>query len=180
MKQATGTINICGVYDLESIKNAQADYVVSIMDPDTPEPESLAGFPSERILMLRFHDIIEETGNLTIPQESHMRQLLEFAPISKNAALLVHCAAGVSRSTAAAILILAQRNPMAAAGSVIVQATSMVPNAWPNWRMIEIGDALLHRDGQILTAVKKHYVSMQERYPKFFQHLSSAPWSTYP
>jgi predicted protein tyrosine phosphatase len=56
--------------------------------------------------------------------------------------LLVHCRAGVSRSTAAAALILIQANPEWSASAALDAIAAIRPRAWPNLLILEFGDAL--------------------------------------
>ena len=64
--------------------------------------------------------------------------------------LLVHCHAGVSRSTASAVLLLAQRDPARDPGDIVDEVVRRRPQAWPNLRIVEIGDRLLGRRGPAL------------------------------
>src|SRR6266571_8045315 len=68
------------------------------------------------------------------------------------ALLLVHCRAGVSRSTAAAALILMQANPEWPASAALDAVAAIRPRAWPNLLILEFGDALLGRNGEIVAA----------------------------
>src|SRR5207244_5610784 len=77
--------------------------------------------------------------------------------------LLVHCHAGVSRSTAAAALILAQARPDRPAEEALLTVVRRRPRAWPNLRIIELGDALLGRRGEIVEAARAHYRRVLER-----------------
>jgi predicted protein tyrosine phosphatase len=76
---------------------------------------------------------------------------------SSCAHLLVHCHAGISRSTAAMTLILAQARPDLSADSILSEVLRIRSKAWPNLRIIELGDALLGRNGEIVSAVPSLY-----------------------
>ena len=79
--------------------------------------------------------------------------------------LLVHCYAGVSRSTAAAALIMVQMHPGRPARVALDTVARMRPRAWPNLRMLEFGDALLGRNGEIVAATRAVYRRALEREP---------------
>ena len=79
--------------------------------------------------------------------------------------LLVHCHAGVSRSTASAALILAQAYPDRPAAEVLAEVSQMRPRAWPNLRILEFGDALLGRNGEIVAAAATVYRRVLDREP---------------
>ena len=79
--------------------------------------------------------------------------------------LLVHCHAGVSRSTAATALILAQAHPERPAREVLDAVSRMRPRAWPNLRILEFGDELLGRGGEIVAAAGPIYRRVLDREP---------------
>ena len=69
----------------------------------------------------------------------------------------MHCHAGVSRSTAAMTLILAQARSDLAGDEILAEVLRIRRLAWPNLRIIELGDALLGRNGAIVSAVSRLY-----------------------
>jgi predicted protein tyrosine phosphatase len=170
-------ITICGLEELPGHgRGGAVTHVLSILDPGWPEPEALGGFDVHRRLKLHFHDVIEELPGWIAPERWDVELLLTFARDldavghgagSESVAphLLVHCHAGVSRSTAAAILILAQRDPGQSARDVVGRVIRLRPRAWPNLRMIEFGDALLGRQGEIVAAVRALYRLVLDRDP---------------
>ena len=91
-----------------------------------------------------------------------------------DAHLLVHCHAGVSRSTAAAALILAQAHPDWPASRVLDAVAAMRPRAWPNLLILEFGDALLGRNGEIVAAVGAIYRRVLARDPDFEELMIEA------
>ena len=107
-------ITICGIPELGEHSTAGVTHVLSILGPNSPDPPELAAFARHRRLILRFHDVIEPQPNQIAPTREDVERLLVFGrQVSETpeAHLLVHCRAGVSRSTAAAALILMQANP---------------------------------------------------------------------
>ncbi len=169
-------ISVCGIEELAAHHRGGITHVLSILDPGWPEPEALRGFAVDRRLKLHFHDVIEPLPGWTAPQRWDVELLLAFGrdlgaidgaagEEPRRPHLLVHCHAGVSRSTAAAILILAQRDPARPAREVAGEILRLRPRAWPNLRIIELGDALLGRDGEIVAAVRALYRSVLARDP---------------
>src|SRR6266404_6803841 len=133
-----------------------------------PDPPAFAGFSPHRRLALRFHDIIETRPNCLAPQQADVERLLAFGHElieGLPAHLLIHCHAGVSRSTASAALILAQSRPDRPAEEALLTVVRRRPRAWPNLRIIELGDALLGRRGEIVEAARAHYRRVLEREP---------------
>jgi len=168
-------ITICGLDELAGHRAADVTHVLSILDPGWPEPEALRGFDVHRRLKLHFHDVIEPVPRWIAPERWDVELLLAFGrdlgaiggagEEPAHTHLLVHCHAGVSRSTAAAILILAQRDSARPAADAVREIVRLRPRAWPNLRMIELGDPLLGRGGEIVAAVRAHYRTALDREP---------------
>jgi predicted protein tyrosine phosphatase len=161
-------LTICGIEELEGHCAGGVTHVLSILDPGWPEPESLSGFDINRRLRLRFHDVIESQPGWIAPERWDVELLLAFSrglAASEEAHLLVHCHAGVSRSTAAATLVMAQTRPDRPAGEVLQEVVRLRPRAWPNLRLLELGDEILGRRGEIVEAVRAHYRRALEREP---------------
>jgi predicted protein tyrosine phosphatase len=182
MPPATSTfapfrLTICGIPELDEHCAAGVTHVLSIIGPDWPDPPSFAAFPPHHRLTLCFHDIIETRPDLLPPTAGDVERLLAFGrepDLMAGGHLLIHCHAGVSRSTAAAALILAQARPDRAAHEALDAVVQLRPRAWPNLRMIELGDALLGRDGEIVAAVAAIYRRFLEREPSFEEAMIDA------
>ena len=102
---------ICGIGELHAAPLAAARRVVSILDPAAPVPPELAGLRAE-LLTLRFDDVIEPTGTYRPPAVADIERLLAFDRDPRaHGSLVIHCTAGISRSTAAFAIVLAQRRP---------------------------------------------------------------------
>lgn len=161
-------VTICGIDELECHCAGGITHVLSILDPGWPEPESLSGFSINRRLRLRFHDVIESQPGWIAPERWDVELLLAFSrdlAVSEEAHLLVHCHAGVSRSTAAATLVMAQARPDRPADEVLREVVRLRPRAWPNLRILEFGDEILGRRGEIIEAARAHYRRALEREP---------------
>src|SRR6267154_1448215 len=161
-------LTICGIPELDEHCAAGVTHVLSILDPHMPDPPAFAGFSPHRRLALRFHDIIETRPNCLAPQQADVERLLAFGHElieGLPAHLLIHCHAGVSRSTASAALILAQARPDRSARDTLDAVAQLRPRAWPNLRMLEFGDDLLGRNGEIVAAVAAIYRRVLAREP---------------
>jgi predicted protein tyrosine phosphatase len=163
-------VTICGIPELGDHCATGVTHVLSILDPDWPDPPAFAAFAPHRRLALRFHDIIEPVPDRYAPSREDVARLLAFgAELTDTNAnhLLVHCHAGVSRSTAATALILAQQHPEWPAPDVLDVVAQIRPRAWPNLRMLEFGDALLGRGGELVAAAGLVYRRVLDRDPSF-------------
>lgn len=172
-------MTVCGIEELAGHCSANASHVLSILDPDHPVPEAFGAFGEHEKLELRFHDIIEEVPGRLAPGPEHVGRMLAFgrsllAEPALAAHLLVHCHAGVSRSTASMVLILAQALPDQPASAVLAMVHGIREKAWPNLRMIEIGDAMLGRDGALIEATHALHRLQIEVRPHIAEFMEAA------
>jgi predicted protein tyrosine phosphatase len=172
-------LTVCGIEELAGHCQVGVSHVLSILDPGYPEPPAFGSFGEHRRLELRFHDIIDETAGMLMPQQADVENLLAFgrdlmAEPTPAAHLLVHCHAGISRSTASMMLILAQARPDLSAKEIVAQVVRIRPRAWPNLRMIEMGDALLRRNGEMVAAAHDRYREFALQRPEWKQFIVGA------
>ena len=127
---------------------AEITYLVSIGDGEDPLPEGYEN--AERKVRLRIADVVTEEG----ATEEDVRGIIQLAEQlrSESGTLLIHCEAGISRSTATALIIyacwLGQGHEDEAMERVITQR----PYAIPNRRMVALADNLLALHGRLLQA----------------------------
>ena len=123
-------------------------YLVSIGDGDDPLPQGYENVV--RKLRLLIADVVSEEG----ATEEDVQRIIQLAEElqSENGKVLIHCEAGVSRSTAAALIMyacwLGQGREQEAMERVIAQR----PYAIPNRRMVRLADSLLQLDGRLVQA----------------------------
>ena len=170
-------ITICGLEELADHCETGASHVLSILDPDHPVPQVFGRFGEHDKLELRFHDVIEEDPGMEPPSEEDVARILAFGRSLMReppgqAHLLVHCHAGISRSTAAMTLILAQALPNLPGHDLMQEVLRIRPKAWPNLRMIETGDALLGRKGEIIAAAFNVYRMQLEIRPHLAEFMT--------
>jgi len=184
MRENSGTspfkITICGIDELVDHSDAKVTHVLSILDPATPEPDAFGAYGEHAKLELRFHDVIEaNVPGYDSPQPHHIEALLEFGRdlIGRppgEAHLLVHCHMGISRSTAAALLLLAEATPDRPAGEMMAEIADVRSKAWPNLRMIEIGDEMLGLKGSLVEAVRDRHHQMARSLPQVADYMRDA------
>jgi len=119
-------ITICGLEELPGCAETRISHVLSILAPDWPVPMAFGSFGPHKRMELRFHDVIDETPGMLPPQPGHVEQLLAFGhglsvepPAEPH--LLVHCHVGVSRSSAAMGLVLAQAMPKCPSRNILIR-----------------------------------------------------------
>lgn len=116
-------------------------------------PGAEAAFEAEHRLDLRFNDIAAPREGLVAPSLEHVEALLTFAQGWKGARpLLIHCWAGVSRSTAAAYVVACARTSPGREAAWAARLRDAAPTATPNPLIIAHADRLLDRDGAMVRA----------------------------
>lgn len=177
--QATGLpfrVTISGLDELAACASLNVSHVLSILDPDFPRPEAFDAFGGHRRLELRFHDVIEDAPGTIAPMRGDVEQVLAFgrslpAAQSPEAHVLVHCHAGVSRSAAALGLILAQAMPDHSGVDIFAGILRLRPQVWPNLRIVEMGDSMLQRDGDLVAGARDVYRLQIERRPEIVREM---------
>jgi predicted protein tyrosine phosphatase len=165
-------VTICGLDELDGHRTVGVTHVLSILDPDFPEPRLFLDFSPHRRTTLRFHDEIEPGPGRSLPQPEHIAAILEFGRVLPTPAqpgtethLLVHCHMGLSRSTAAMAALLAQSHPDEDEDSIFMRLLQIRPKAWPNCLMVGFADDLLGRRGRLLSALGRLYSEQLKKSP---------------
>lgn len=143
---------LSGVVD--AIRTVRPSHLVSLLDPETmiDTPEGI-----ERGLHLRLsvNDIAEPNDMLVSPSESHVSDLIAFIRAwDQRSPMLVHCWAGISRSTAAAFIALCALNEELPEDDLARLVRARGAHAHPNRLMVRIADDLLGRKGRMRAAVE--------------------------
>ncbi len=108
----------------------------------------------ERHLFIGMSDILEDYDGHVAPGETHVTQLLTFVRAwDRRAPVIIHCWAGVSRSTAATFVTVCALNPARDERDVAQALRKASPTATPNLRFVTIADALLGREGRMRAAI---------------------------
>ncbi len=149
-----GTIYVCSLTKLEeTVVATGARHVITLVNAGTPMRLPTA-IRHENHLFLAMNDIIEEIDGMTPPGEAHVNRLIEWArDWDRTTPLVVHCFAGISRSTAAAFTLVSAFNPWRDEAATAQLLRQRSPSATPNRRIVEIADRLLGRDGRMVAAV---------------------------
>ena len=157
---------ICGLDELIGHQAHGVTHILSILDPEWPDPEAFQAFDPHFRAIMRFHDAIEPDRDILLPQKSDVEAILSFGRDAAEAGgLLIHCHAGISRSTAATLMILAQARPDEREDELADRLLQTRPQAWPNSRMITFADELLDREGRLMAATAGIYAQQLVRRP---------------
>ncbi len=137
----------------ETADRIGADRMITLINAGTPvtRPGRIAEADH---LFIAVNDIWEPQDGMILPGERHVRDILDFAGRwDRNSPLLVHCFAGVSRSTATAYLVAAALAPEQDEFELALALRAASPTATPNPRIIAVADAILDRKGRMVEAI---------------------------
>lgn len=128
--------------------------VVSLLSPYDIFP-TFKDIGPDRHLQVAVHDIVDDIGDWQAPGRSDAENVIRFVePWDRSAPLLIHCWAGISRSTASAFIAACVHNPSADEGEIAQAIRDASPSASPNQRLVAHADALLGRNGRMSKAVE--------------------------
>ncbi len=147
------TLIVCPLSQVPAqIALRRPSHLITLLDPDSliPTPE---GLHPARHLRVGVNDICEETEGLLAPSEATVRSILDFgAGWDGPEPMLIHCWAGVSRSTATAFILACERNPDTPERTIAERLRAASPAANPNRRLVSLADDLLGRGGRMVDA----------------------------
>ncbi|MBS0518097.1 MAG: dual specificity protein phosphatase family protein [Proteobacteria bacterium] len=160
-------VTICGIPELPRHAAIGVSHVLSIIDTHEPRPEALDEYFDIDHLLLRFDDVVAEYPGFEACVPQHIERVLAFGErihAAPDSHVLVHCHAGVSRSTAAAAILMAQHAP-GQEEEAFLRILELRPHGWPNTRMVEFADKLLGRDGAMLRGLVAYRRALLEVKP---------------
>ena len=160
-------VTICGIPELPQHFSAGVTHVLSIIDTHEPRPSALDSYGKIDHELIRFDDVVAEYPGFEACTSAHIEQLLAFGGRVRtrpDAHVLVHCHAGVSRSTAAAAILMAQFRP-GDEEAAFLKLLELRKHGWPNTRMVEFADELLGRDGAMLRGLDAYRRALIEAKP---------------
>lgn len=123
------------------VARLKPDFVLSILDPGEPAPE--LGLPPERHVIVRCYDTDDTSG----PSREDVAQIHAFAAaVPDGARAIVHCHAGISRSPAAALVLLeAWGQPLELGPEPVTPNLRLLGLADPSGGLMRLGRALTRR-----------------------------------
>jgi predicted protein tyrosine phosphatase len=162
-------LSICGLDELAGFADAGVSHVLSILDPDWPAPAALGAYGPHHHVVRRFHDVADTAPDVDPPAAADVDAILAWSEVlraERAAHVLVHCHAGISRSTAAAVILLARDHPGREAEAFETVAR-LRPRSWPNRRLLAIADHRLGREGALVAALRTHQRRVAAAHPEF-------------
>ncbi len=148
-------IHVCSLARLhETVAQTGARHVVTLLK-DTDLVQRPGGIVSENHLVLGMDDITGPLEGYVAPADEHVGRLLDFVRGWDRAApLVIHCYAGISRSTAGAFVAACALNPRRDEATIARALRLASPTATPNHRIVWLADQALGRSGRMTSAIE--------------------------
>ena len=163
---------ICGLDELIGHQGRGVTHILSILDPEWPDPEAFQAFDPHFRATCAFTMRSSRIRDVLLPQKADVEAILTFGRDAAEAGgLLIHCHAGISRSTAATLMILAQAHPDESEDELADRLLQTRPQAWPNSRMIAFADELLDRHGRLVAATAGIYARQLASRPELAETM---------
>src|ERR1700757_2320281 len=147
-------IHVCSLAALpETVRMTGASHVLTVM-ANVDQVQRPVSVLAANHLKVSMDDIIEPMEGYTPPSEKHVEQVLNFVRGWDRAApMVIHCYAGVSRSTASAFAAACMLNPHRDEMEIARRIRAASPIASPNRLIVSLADKALGRDGRMLRAL---------------------------
>ena len=147
-------IHVCSLAALpETVKLTGASHVLTVMANVDQVLRPASVLPANH-MKIPFDDITEPMDGFVAPSAEHVERVLSFVRgWDRSAPLVIHCYAGVSRSTASAFAAACALNPHRDEMVIARQIRSASPIANPNRLLVSLADKALGRDGRMLRAL---------------------------
>jgi predicted protein tyrosine phosphatase len=158
MPLAPYKVTICGIPELHLHSASKVSHVLSIIDTHEPRPMALDQYLDIDHELVRFDDVVAEYPGFEACTPQHIERILKFgerAHAKADGHVLVHCHAGVSRSTAAAAILMSQFAP-GEEEAAFLKLLTLRKHGWPNTRMVEFADKILDRKGAMLEGLNAY------------------------
>jgi predicted protein tyrosine phosphatase len=131
-------------------------HLISIGSQGAPLPQGFSQVPHR--LRLEFNDIHapDNDPELVLPTFQDILKVIDFvSSVSQfDGHLLIHCHAGISRSSAVALTVCAHILGAGKEQEALNYILAARPQARPNWWIVELADEALNRDGRLVRALE--------------------------
>lgn len=144
---------VCPVSDLKRVTGELDGFdLLTLLSPDHAD-EDHRGLACDRHLELRFNDIVEPQAGLVSPDRELLANIIAFGRQAQNP-VVIHCWAGISRSSAAAYVLACDRSA-GHESDIADELRRRAPFATPNRLMVALADHLLGRQGKMVAAIDR-------------------------
>lgn len=149
-------LQVCPLSRLAATAEAcGAGSLMTLLSPGGVEAPRPDGIASRQHLVVGVSDIVAAREGFVQADATHVADMLAFFRAwDRRAPLLIHCYAGVSRSTAAAFIGACALRPDSRETALADRLRAASPTATPNPRLVALADILLGRRGRMVEAIR--------------------------
>lgn len=147
-------IHVCPLSRIEATVEATgARHLLTVINLGTEVIRPASILPEDH-LFVGINDITSPQDGLIHPAAEHVADILGFVRRwPRQAPLVVHCYAGISRSTASAYIAACALNPEADEMEIARRLRAASPSATPNALLVSLADVALRRNGRMSAAI---------------------------
>ncbi len=148
-------IHVCSLSRIaETVGRTGASHLLTVINIATAV-ERPPAIEAEKHLFVGVNDILEPAEGLIYAQAEHIERIIGFARSwDRQQPLVIHCFAGISRSTASAFITACLHNPGRDEADIARALRAASPIATPNARFIALADEILARSGRMVAAIE--------------------------
>ncbi len=148
-------LHVCSLRLIEAeVARTGARSLVTLLSPGTPVARP-ADIAQARHLNIAMSDILDHLPGQVRPESHHLDAFVDFVESwDRREPMLIHCFAGVSRSTASAFIAACQLSPHRDEVEIARALRAASPTATPNLRFVSLADERLGRGGRMVSAIE--------------------------
>ena len=147
-------LHVCSLALLaDTVATTGARSLMTLLSPGTPVERPVC-IPAERHCYVAISDIVAPAPGQVVPLAEHLLEMLAFVRAwDRVEPMVIHCYAGVSRSTAAAFIAACALAPCRSERTIARALRKASPTATPNPRLVALADDMLERNGRMSSAI---------------------------
>ena len=147
-------LHVCSLAALpETVRATGASHILTVM-ANVDQVQRPASVLEANHLKVQMDDITEQIDGFVAPSGRHIEQVLNFVRgWDRSAPLVVHCYAGISRSTASAFAAACMLNPDRDERDIALRMRAASQIASPNRLLVSLADKALGRNGRMVRAL---------------------------
>ena len=147
-------IHVCPLSKIPAtVRETGARSLLTLINEGTrvPRPREI---DASRHLFVSISDIVVAQDGHVLPTEEHVAQVIDFVRgWDRREPLVIHCYAGVSRSTAAAYIAACVVDEDRTELEIARELRDRSPTATPNALLVAVADTMLKREGRMIEAI---------------------------
>jgi len=147
-------IHVCSLAALPAtVQSTGASHILTVMG-NISKVQRPASVNEANHLLIAMDDVSAPADGFVVPSDAHVEKILAFVRgWDRRAPLVVHCFAGISRSTASAFAAACALNPQRDEIAIARQMREASQTAFPNRLIVALADRALGRQGRMLRAL---------------------------